>query len=55
MKIFIATNIKDYIKDFPDLEDEAINAVYDLCEDQDQKVSPVTVRPPCILIDLVWS
>lgn len=27
-----------FFNDFPDLEEEAINAVYDLCEDQDSKV-----------------
>lgn len=38
LKIIAAQNIKLYIKDFPELEDDAINAVYDLCEDPDQKV-----------------
>lgn len=38
MKTVAAQNIKYFIKDFPELEDDAINAVYDLCEDQDQKV-----------------
>ena len=38
LKTIAAQNIKLYIKDFPELEDDAINAVYDLCEDSDQKV-----------------
>ena len=38
LKTIAAHNIKYFIKDFPELEDDAINAVYDLCEDQDQKV-----------------
>ncbi|TBU48665.1 hypothetical protein BD309DRAFT_1041531 [Dichomitus squalens] len=33
LKVIAATNLKLFIKDFPDLEDDAINAVYDLCED----------------------
>ncbi|CCM03887.1 uncharacterized protein FIBRA_06038 [Fibroporia radiculosa] len=33
LKILAAAHLKNYIKDFPDLEDDAINAVYDLCED----------------------
>ncbi len=33
-----------YIKDLPDLEDEAINAVYDLCEDQVSQVSVFCMR-----------
>jgi hypothetical protein len=41
LKIFAAANIKNYFNDFPDLEDSAINAIYDLCEDQDSMVSSV--------------
>ncbi|KAH9940361.1 uncharacterized protein BXZ73DRAFT_42645 [Epithele typhae] len=33
LKITAAENFRYFIKDFPDLEDDAINAVYDLCED----------------------
>ncbi|KAI1794253.1 hypothetical protein LXA43DRAFT_167813 [Ganoderma leucocontextum] len=33
LKAIAATNLKLFIRDFPDLEDDAINAVYDLCED----------------------
>ncbi|EPQ57138.1 hypothetical protein GLOTRDRAFT_120457 [Gloeophyllum trabeum ATCC 11539] len=38
LKSLVASNIKYYIKDFPDLEDDAINAVYDLCEDPISKI-----------------
>jgi hypothetical protein len=31
-------NIAKFFKAFPDLEEDAINAVYDLCEDQDPNV-----------------
>ena len=30
--------MKLFITEFQDLEDDAINAVYDLCEDQDPRV-----------------
>lgn len=40
LKLIAATNLKHFIKDFPDFEDDAINAVYDLCEDQVSKVRP---------------
>ena len=33
-----AVNIAKFFKAFPDLEEDAINAVYDLCEDQDPNV-----------------
>lgn len=33
LKVIAATNVKLFIRDFPELEDDAINAVYDLCED----------------------
>ncbi|EIN11204.1 hypothetical protein PUNSTDRAFT_118713 [Punctularia strigosozonata HHB-11173 SS5] len=38
IKSLVAENIPKYIKYFPDLEDDAINAVYDLCEDPDQQI-----------------
>ncbi|KZT29090.1 hypothetical protein NEOLEDRAFT_1128637 [Neolentinus lepideus HHB14362 ss-1] len=38
VKSLVASNIKTYIADFPDLEDDAINAVYDLCEDPISKI-----------------
>jgi Apoptosis inhibitory protein 5 (API5) len=39
LKILAAGEIRHFFKDFPDLEEEAINAIYDLCEDQDSQVS----------------
>ena len=42
LKVIAATNLKLFIKDFPELEDDAINAVYDLCEDP---VSTVRASP----------
>ncbi|KAH8995243.1 apoptosis inhibitory protein 5-domain-containing protein [Lactarius hatsudake] len=33
-----ASNIANFFKAFPDLEEDAINAVYDLCEDQDPNI-----------------
>ncbi|TFY82398.1 hypothetical protein EWM64_g1610 [Hericium alpestre] len=38
LKKISAGNITKFFKDFPDLDEDAINAVYDLCEDQDSKV-----------------
>ncbi|KAI0694283.1 hypothetical protein BC835DRAFT_1017764 [Cytidiella melzeri] len=38
VKIVVARHIPVYIKSFEDLEDDAINAVYDLCEDQESTV-----------------
>ncbi|TFK54567.1 hypothetical protein OE88DRAFT_1625540 [Heliocybe sulcata] len=38
VKSLVASNIKNYIVDFPDMEDDAINAVYDLCEDPISKI-----------------
>ena len=38
VKLTVADKIPSYLKDFPDIEDEAINAVYDLCEDSDPNV-----------------
>ncbi|KAI6166034.1 apoptosis inhibitory protein 5-domain-containing protein [Pisolithus thermaeus] len=37
-KSYAAGQIPRFFNDFPDLEEEAINAVYDLCEDQDSKI-----------------
>ncbi|KAI0784717.1 hypothetical protein C8Q75DRAFT_724050 [Abortiporus biennis] len=39
LKSFAANNFKHFIKDFPELEDDAINAVYDLCEDPSSKAN----------------
>ncbi|KAI8992938.1 hypothetical protein BD414DRAFT_514013 [Trametes punicea] len=49
LKIIAATNFKLFIKDFPDLEDEAINAVYDLCEDP---VSSVRIKGYAAIVDV---
>ncbi|KAG7098253.1 hypothetical protein E1B28_000215 [Marasmius oreades] len=38
VKIFAARNMAELFQNFPDLEEEAINAIYDLCEDQDSQV-----------------
>ncbi|KAL0956935.1 hypothetical protein HGRIS_003037 [Hohenbuehelia grisea] len=38
LRIHAAEGIRFFFNDFPDLEEEAINAVYDLCEDQSQRV-----------------
>ncbi|KAI0275618.1 apoptosis inhibitory protein 5-domain-containing protein [Russula aff. rugulosa BPL654] len=38
LKRLAAINIVKFFRAFPDLEEEAINAVYDLCEDQDQNI-----------------
>ncbi|KAI0769397.1 hypothetical protein BD413DRAFT_83385 [Trametes elegans] len=49
LKIIAATNLKLFIKDFPDLEDEAINAVYDLCEDP---ASSVRIKGYAAIVDV---
>ena len=38
LKRLAAVNVAKFFKAFPDLEEDAINAIYDLCEDQDQNV-----------------
>ncbi|KAH7888946.1 apoptosis inhibitory protein 5-domain-containing protein [Phlebopus sp. FC_14] len=38
LKSYAAEHIQVFFGDFPDLEEVAINAVYDLCEDQDSQV-----------------
>jgi Apoptosis inhibitory protein 5 (API5) len=38
LKRLAAMNIARFFKAFPDLEEDAINAIYDLCEDQDPNV-----------------
>ncbi|KAL5523434.1 hypothetical protein ACEPAG_7607 [Sanghuangporus baumii] len=37
-KKLVAERVKDFFIDFPEFQDEAINIVYDMCEDQDQEV-----------------
>lgn len=48
LKKLAASNITKFFKPFPDLEEDAINAIYDLCEDQDSKVKSISIRPSCI-------
>ncbi|KAF9227127.1 hypothetical protein BS17DRAFT_878143 [Gyrodon lividus] len=38
LKSYAASHIHAFFNDFPDLEEDAINAVYDLCEDHDSEV-----------------
>jgi hypothetical protein len=38
LKRLAAVNVAKFFKAFPDLEEDAINAIYDLCEDQDRNV-----------------
>jgi len=40
-KIFAAANIRHFFADFPELETDAINAIYDLCEDPSSKVDGI--------------
>jgi hypothetical protein len=41
LKILAAGNMRFFLKDFPDLEEAAIDAIYDLCEDSSAKVHPL--------------
>jgi len=45
LKILAAWNIPSLFNDFPELEEEAINAIYDLCEDQSPQVAYVLHVP----------
>jgi len=45
LKIIAAGDIKHFFRDFPDLEEAAINAIYDLCEDQDSEVLHIEISP----------
>ena len=38
VKSFVAQNLRSFFKDFPALQDEVIDCVYDLCEDTSQDV-----------------
>lgn len=40
LKILAAGNMRFFLKDFPDLEEAAIDAIYDLCEDSAAQVYP---------------
>ena len=48
LKRMAASNIAKFFKAFPDLEEDAINAVYDLCEDQDPNVRCESNEAPSI-------
>jgi hypothetical protein len=39
VKRYVAPQFKEFFKDFPDLQESVINAVYDLCEDGERDVS----------------
>ncbi|ETW81117.1 hypothetical protein HETIRDRAFT_169864 [Heterobasidion irregulare TC 32-1] len=41
LKTLAASNIAKFFKPFVDLDEDAINAIYDLCEDQDPQVAAV--------------
>lgn len=43
-KKLVTEKVKDFFVDFPELQDEAINIVYDMCEDQDQEVRIIDWR-----------
>ncbi|KIJ39419.1 hypothetical protein M422DRAFT_781003 [Sphaerobolus stellatus SS14] len=38
LKIFAAQHLNIYFKEFPELEEDVIDCVYDICEDQDSQV-----------------
>ena len=38
--------VKDYFPDFRDLQEAAINAIYDICEDKEQSVSLMSCFSP---------
>ncbi|GJJ06193.1 hypothetical protein Clacol_000382 [Clathrus columnatus] len=38
LKVFAAQHFNQYFKDFPDLEEQVIHSVYDICEDVDSQV-----------------
>ena len=50
LKHLAAMNIAKFFKAFPDYEEDAINAIYDLCEDQDQNVCGVDAPTPHFLL-----
>ncbi|PIL36299.1 hypothetical protein GSI_01962 [Ganoderma sinense ZZ0214-1] len=49
LKIIAATHLKLFVRDFSDLEDDAINAVYDLCEDP---VAAVRIKGYAAIVDV---
>lgn len=40
LKILAAGNMRFFLTDFPDLEEAAIDTIYDLCEDSSSEVRP---------------
>jgi hypothetical protein len=57
LKRLAAVNIAKFFKAFPDIEEDAINAIYDLCEDQDQNVSrhaPRSILPNKLTLRLLF-
>ena len=46
LKIFAAQHLSLYFKEFPELEEEVIDSVYDICEDQDSQVRGSSLSPP---------
>jgi len=38
LKIYAAQNFSHYFKEFPDMEEDVIDSVYDICEDPDSQV-----------------
>jgi hypothetical protein len=47
LKVFAAQNFSHYFKDFPDLEEDVIDSVYDICEDPDVQVNLRLVHVFC--------
>jgi Apoptosis inhibitory protein 5 (API5) len=57
LKVFAAQNFSHYFKDFPDLEEDVIDSVYDICEDPDAQVireyhSRDTAFIPCLVFQV---
>jgi hypothetical protein len=44
VKRYVASQFKECFKDFPDLQNDVIDAVFDLCEDSDREVRQLFVR-----------
>jgi Apoptosis inhibitory protein 5 (API5) len=47
LKVFAAQNFSHYFKDFPDLEEDVIDSVYDICEDPDAQVTRMSHSCGC--------
>ena len=50
--MFAAQNFSHYFKDFPDLEEDVIDSVYDICEDPDAQVVDRSCSCGCIFISM---